>query len=133
MQRAGGVRFVGECLALLIGFGGPIVAQLARGPGRGLLAREPEPAWVDDLTRSEPELEDPANQLACGVCHRVVMRQDLATCPVTDGGVICSVCCASHRTCRDRCKREPVFQISEAELRAAGAPGTVPSSAHQRA
>jgi purine-cytosine permease-like protein len=125
--------FVGECLALLIGFGGPIVAHLIWSRRLDLLARDPEPAWVDDLTRSEPELEDAANQLACGVCHSVVMRQDLATCPVTDGGVICSVCCASHRTCGDRCKQEPIFQITEAELRAARPPSTVPSSAHHRA
>jgi hypothetical protein len=29
----------------------------------------------------------------------------LLTCPVTEGGVICSVCCSSHSTCGDVCKR----------------------------
>jgi hypothetical protein len=44
------------------------------------------------------------------------MRQDMVTCPVTDTRVLCSVCCAAHRTCGERCKTED-FQLSDAEVR----------------
>jgi hypothetical protein len=44
------------------------------------------------------------------------MRQDMVTCPVTDSHVLCSVCCAAHRTCGERCKKEN-FQLSDVEVR----------------
>jgi hypothetical protein len=97
--------FVADVVALALGFFGPIAIQLAAPHRWPRLARTPEPEWVDDLSRTEEELEAPDNVLACGVCGTVTMRQDLLTCPVTEGGVICSVCCSSHSTCGDVCKR----------------------------
>lgn len=44
------------------------------------------------------------------------MRQDMVTCPVADSHVLCSVCCAAHRSCGERCKTED-FQVPDAEIR----------------
>jgi purine-cytosine permease-like protein len=109
--------FVADCAALLIGFVGPIAAQLIAPQRWPRLARVPEAAWVDDLSRTEEELEEPANALSCDVCGTVAMRQDLLTCPVTPNHVICSVCCSAHRTCHDVCKKPPTFAISDDETR----------------
>jgi hypothetical protein len=40
----------------------------------------------------------------------------MVTCPVTETYVLCSVCCAAHRTCGERCKTD-VFEPSDADIR----------------
>jgi purine-cytosine permease-like protein len=110
--------FVADIAALAIGFTGPIIAQLVAPDRWPRLARTPEPGWVDDLSRSEEELEAAENVLPCGICGTEVMRQDLLTCPVAPGHVICSVCCSAHATCHDVCKKgSSTFRIAEQELR----------------
>ncbi|MGH3171326.1 MAG: purine-cytosine permease family protein [Trebonia sp.] len=107
---------LGDAIAFGAGFAGPIAIEVrARGRFRRL-ARQPAPEWVDDLTLTDEQLEDPGNMLPCGNCGERVMRQDMVTCPVTDSHVLCSVCCAAHRSCGERCKTED-FQISDAEIR----------------
>jgi hypothetical protein len=104
-------------LAFGIGFGGPIVIERAAGRGRfARLARTPAPDWVDDFSRTDEQLEDPDNLLPCGNCGESVMREDMVTCPVTDSHVLCSVCCAMHRTCGEQCKTDG-FNPSDADIR----------------
>jgi purine-cytosine permease-like protein len=98
--------FLGVVAAFVTGFVGPIVVAVMRRGSEKRLARRPEPGWVDDLTWTDEELEAPANLLPCGRCGEEVMRQDMLTCPVTETFVLCSVCCATHRTCGERCKTD---------------------------
>jgi purine-cytosine permease-like protein len=107
---------LGDVLAFGIGFAGPIAIELrARGRFRRL-ARQPAPEWIDDFSLTDEQLESPENMLPCGICGTHVMRQDLVTCPVTDSHVLCSVCCAAHRTCGERCKSGD-FGPSDADVR----------------
>jgi purine-cytosine permease-like protein len=107
---------LGDVLAFGIGFAGPIAAELIwRGQFRRL-ARQPAPEWIDDFSLTDEQLESPENMLPCGNCGERVMRQDMVTCPVTHTHVLCSVCCAAHRTCRERCKTED-FRPSDADVR----------------
>lgn len=111
-----GGSILGDVVALGIGFAGPIgVALVARNRFRRL-ARMPDPQWIDDFSRTDEQLELPENMLPCGKCGEQVMRQDLVSCPVTDTHVLCSVCCAAHRTCGERCKTEG-FAPSDADVR----------------
>jgi purine-cytosine permease-like protein len=110
--------FVADIAALAIGFTGPIVAQLVAPDRWNRLARVPEPGWVDDLSLTEEQMEEPENVLPCDICGTKVMRQDLLTCPVTANHVICSVCCSAHATCHDVCKKGPsTYRIGEQEIR----------------
>ena len=77
---------------------------------------EREPDWIDDQTLSDAALERPDNFLVCGLCNQSFIKQDMLTCPVSPTNAICSVCCASHSTCHDHCKRPPVFTISKDEV-----------------
>jgi purine-cytosine permease-like protein len=107
---------LGDVVAFVLGFGGPIAVEIrARGRLRRL-ARQPAPEWVDDLTLTDEQLESTGNILPCGNCGEHVMRQDMVTCPVTASYVLCSVCCAAHRTCGELCKTEN-FHVSDAEIR----------------
>jgi purine-cytosine permease-like protein len=107
---------LGDVIAFGVGFAGPIAIEVtARGRFRRL-ARQPAPEWVDDLTLTDEQLENADNMLPCGNCGEHVMRQDMVTCPVADSHVLCSVCCAAHRSCGERCKTED-FQVSDAEIR----------------
>lgn len=107
---------LGDVIAFSTGFAGPIAIEvIARGRFRRL-ARQPAPEWVDDLTLTDEQLENADNMLPCGNCGEHVMRQDMVTCPVTDSHVLCSVCCAAHRSCGERCKTDD-FQMSDAEIR----------------
>jgi hypothetical protein len=107
---------LGDVLAFGIGFTGPIAIELiARGRFRRL-ARQPTSEWIDDLSLTDEQLESPENMLPCGNCGERVMRQDMVTCPVTDSHILCSVCCAAHRTCGERCKTED-FRPSDADVR----------------
>jgi purine-cytosine permease-like protein len=110
--------FLGVVVAFGTGFIGPIVVALVRRGSEKRLARRPEPGWADDLTLTDEELEAPANLLPCGSCGEEVMRQDMLTCPVTETFVLCSVCCATHRTCGERCKTDPDF-LAGADVRRA--------------
>jgi len=38
-------------------------------------------------------------------CDTDYERPDLAACPVTEGGVVCSLCCSLNNTCGDQCKK----------------------------
>jgi purine-cytosine permease-like protein len=126
--------FVADSAALAIGFFGPIVAYRVWPDRWARLARTPEPGWADDLTRTDEEMEAPENVLPCGVCGTVTMRQDLLTCPVTPGNVICSVCCSAHSTCHDVCKRdETKFHMDEAEIRRQVGAGGNGRAAYDRA
>jgi hypothetical protein len=107
---------LGDVLAFGIGFCGPIVVELATKARFARLDRLPDPDWVDDFSRTDEEMESDENMLACGNCAEKVMRQDMVTCPVTDSHVLCSVCCAAHRTCGERCKSDD-FGPSDAEIR----------------
>jgi purine-cytosine permease-like protein len=107
---------LGDVLAFGIGFGGPIVVELVARGRFARLARQPAPDWVDDFSRTDEEMESDENMLPCGICAEKVMRQDMVTCPVTDSHVLCSVCCAAHRTCGERCKTED-FAPSDADVR----------------
>jgi purine-cytosine permease-like protein len=107
---------LGDVLAFGIGFAGPIVVERARRGRHSRLARVPAPEWVDDFSRTDEQLEDPDNLLPCGNCGERVMRQDMVTCPVTDSHVLCSVCCAMHRTCGEACKSGG-FDPSDADIR----------------
>lgn len=42
--------------------------------------------------------------LHCGACDTDYERPDLAACPVTADGVVCSLCCSLNSTCQDQCK-----------------------------
>jgi purine-cytosine permease-like protein len=107
---------LGDVIAFGVGFVGPIAVEV-RAHGRiRRLARQPAPEWIDDLSLSDEQLESAENMLPCGNCGEHVMRQDMVTCPVTDSHVLCSVCCAAHRTCGERCKTEN-FQLSDVEVR----------------
>lgn len=75
-----------------------------------LLARTPPPDWRDTNQKSDEELGAPKVQTRCGVYAVSVMKPDACQCPVTEGGVICSSCCAAHATCGDVCK---VSEIAE--------------------
>jgi hypothetical protein len=107
---------LGDVLALGIGFGGPIILELATKARFARLARDPDPNWVDDFSRDDEQMEAAENMLPCGKCGERVMRQDMVTCPVTDTHVLCSVCCAAHRSCGERCKTD-VFVPSDGEIR----------------
>jgi purine-cytosine permease-like protein len=107
---------LGDVIAFGVGFAGPIAAELRFRGRLRRLDRQPEPEWIDDLTLTDEQLESAANMLPCGKCGERVMRQDMVTCPVTDTHVLCSVCCAAHRTCGERCKTED-FRPSDAEVR----------------
>jgi purine-cytosine permease-like protein len=116
LPSASSGAILGDAVAFAVGFIGPIAVEgRARGRFRRL-ARQPAPEWIDDLSLTDEQLESPDNLLACGNCGERVMRQDMVTCPVTDTRVLCSVCCAAHRTCGERCKTED-FQLSDAEVR----------------
>ena len=43
--------------------------------------------------------------LRCGACDTDYERPDMAACPVTEGGVVCSLCCSLNNTCGDQCKK----------------------------
>lgn len=107
---------LGDVLAFGIGFAGPIAVELVTRSRFKRLARMPDPDWIDDFSRDDDQLESAANMLACGKCGEEVMRQDMVTCPVTDSHVLCSVCCAAHRTCGERCKTE-TFSPSDSDIR----------------
>jgi purine-cytosine permease-like protein len=107
---------LGDVVAFAAGFAGPIIIERATQGRFRRLARRPDPAWVDDFSRTDEEMESAANMLACGNCGEEVMRQDMVTCPVTETRVLCSVCCAAHRTCGERCKTE-AFEPSDADIR----------------
>jgi purine-cytosine permease-like protein len=107
---------LGDVLAFGIGFGGPIAAERATKGRFRRLARYPEPEWIDDFSLTDEQMESAGNMLPCGNCGELVMRQDMVTCPVTDSHVLCSVCCAAHRTCHERCKTED-FRPSDADVR----------------
>ncbi len=107
---------LGDVIAFGIGFAGPILIEaLTHGRFRRL-ARVPDPVWIDDFSHTDEEMESAANMLACGNCGEEVMKQDMVTCPVTETYVLCSVCCAAHRTCGERCKTD-VFEPSDADIR----------------
>jgi purine-cytosine permease-like protein len=113
---SGSGAILGDVIAFGVGFAGPITIEVtARGRFRRV-ARQPAPEWVDDLTLTDEQLENADNMLPCGNCGEHVMRQDMVTCPVADSHVLCSVCCAAHRSCGERCKTED-FQVSDAEIR----------------
>src|SRR5262249_6734371 len=115
--------FLGEMLAFAIGFVGAIAFNgAARGRWK-LIRRTPD--WVDDPSISDAAMESPENFLECGLCHRSFVKQDMLTCPVAPGHVICSVCCSSHSTCGDACKTPPVFSITADELARERATGGV--------
>lgn len=95
--------------ALLIGFGGPLLIVGVLRRGGNLTARAAEPGWIDDETMTDEALEAPENLLPWGEHGELLMKQDLVTCPVTPGGIISSVACASHRTCHDACKAPGVL------------------------
>lgn len=97
--------FAAVCSALLIGFLGPLMIVGLFRVGGNTSARPAEEGWYDDGSITDEQLDVESNMLTCGVCAERHMRQDMVTCPVTDGGVICSVDCASHRTCGDACKK----------------------------
>jgi purine-cytosine permease-like protein len=101
---------LGEALAVVLGFVAPLLAWRLRPKSLSLLARWPEEGWYDDLTLTDEQMEREANLLTCGVCGTHTMRQDMLTCPVVEGGVVCSVCCSAHSTCGDACK-EPGAEI----------------------
>ncbi|WP_169736801.1 purine-cytosine permease family protein [Pseudonocardia spinosispora] len=107
---------LGDALAFGIGFGGPIVVELLMRGRFARLARTPDPDWVDDFSNTDEELESADNMLPCGNCAEKVMREDMVTCPVTDSHVLCSVCCAMHRTCGEACKTMD-FSPSDADVR----------------
>ncbi|MGW2651091.1 purine-cytosine permease family protein [Streptomyces sp. NPDC001393] len=96
---------LGQILSFSAGFVGPIVTvKLLPRSGR-LEARTPEADMADEAGLTEDYINAPENMLTCGSCASVAMRQDMLVCPVTQGGIICSVCCAAHRTCGDVCKQ----------------------------
>ena len=107
---------LGDVLAFGIGFVGPIVVELGTRGRFPRLARKPAVGWVDDFSRTDEEMETAANMLPCGNCGEQVMREDMVTCPVTDSHVLCSVCCAMHRTCEERCKTTE-FNPSDDDIR----------------
>jgi purine-cytosine permease-like protein len=107
---------LGDVLAFGIGFGGPIVVEMTAKARFARLARQPDPQWVDDFSRTDEEMESADNMLPCGKCGEQVMRQDMVSCPVTESHVLCSVCCAAHRTCGERCKTEG-FAPSDEDVR----------------
>jgi purine-cytosine permease-like protein len=107
---------LGDVVAFGAGFAGPIIIERATTGRFRRLARQPDPAWVDDFSLTDEEMESPGNMLACGNCGEEVMRQDMVTCPVTETRVLCSVCCAAHRTCGEVCKTES-FEPSDADIR----------------
>jgi hypothetical protein len=107
---------LGDLVAFAVGFAGPIAIEMKAHGRLRRLARQPAQGWIDDLTLTDEQLESAENMLPCGNCGERVMRQDMVTCPVTDSHVLCSVCCAAHRTCRERCKTED-FRPSDAEVR----------------
>jgi hypothetical protein len=107
---------LGDVLAFGIGFGGPILAELGMRGRFPRLARQPAAEWVDDFSHTDEEMESADNMLPCGNCGEQVMRQDMVTCPVTDSHVLCSVCCAMHRTCAERCKTED-FSPTDLDIR----------------
>jgi purine-cytosine permease-like protein len=107
---------LGDLVAFGVGFAGPIAIEMKAHGRLRRLARQPAQGWIDDLTLTDEQLESAENMLPCGNCGERVMRQDMVTCPVTDSHVLCSVCCAAHRTCRERCKTED-FRPSDAEVR----------------
>jgi purine-cytosine permease-like protein len=107
---------LGDVVAFGVGFAGPIVTEKATTGRFRRLARTPDPVWVDDFSRTDEEMESAGNMLACGNCSEKVMRQDMVTCPVTETRVLCSVCCAAHRTCGEACKTEN-FEPTDADIR----------------
>ena len=107
---------LGDVLAFGIGFGGPILVELGMKGRFARLARQPAAEWIDDFSRTDEEMESADNMLPCGNCGERVMREDMVTCPVTDSHVLCSVCCAMHRTCAERCKTE-AFSPTDGDVR----------------
>jgi purine-cytosine permease-like protein len=107
---------LGVVVAFGIGFLGPILVESNFRGRFARMARTPAPEWIDDFSRSDEEMEDSANMLPCGNCGERVMREDLVTCPVTDSHVLCSVCCAMHRDCGERCKTDG-FNPTDVEVR----------------
>jgi hypothetical protein len=107
---------LGDVIAFGCGFAGPIIVETATRARFRRLARRPDPEWIDDFSLTDEQLESPANMLTCGNCGEDVMRQDMVTCPVTETQVLCSVCCAAHRSCGEQCKTD-VFEPSDADIR----------------
>lgn len=97
---------LGEFLAVAIGFLAPLVVWRFSPASVSLQARAPAAGWYDDLRLTDEQLEAPENLETCGACGIRAMRQDMLQCPVTPGGVICSVCCSAHGTCHDVCKTD---------------------------
>ncbi|HEX4356235.1 MAG TPA: hypothetical protein VH141_01845 [Pseudonocardia sp.] len=104
-------------LALVIAFVLSPVLCLAT-KGRYYLARE------DKL---EPPMLDETGALSvaighCGACDTDYERPDLAACPVTEGGVVCSLCCSLNSTCGDQCKQPASGPVELASPTVARAP-----------
>lgn len=100
--------------ALIIGFFGPLVVIGVFKKGGNLIVREAE--WIDD-GMEDAALEAPDNMITCGATGKNFMKQDMVTCPVTPGGVINSVACASHRTCQDACKKPGTIWLDQPTVR----------------
>ncbi|MFB9834660.1 purine-cytosine permease family protein [Actinoallomurus acaciae] len=77
--------FIALVLALVLP---PVIAAVTRG--RWYIART-------------SELPDGEEELPCTVCAGSYDAADMATCPY-HGGTICSLCCSTEGSCRDRCK-----------------------------
>jgi purine-cytosine permease-like protein len=77
--------FVALVLALVLP---PVIAAVTRG--RWYIART-------------SELPDGEEELPCTVCAGSYDAADMAACPY-HGGTICSLCCSTEGSCRDRCK-----------------------------
>jgi purine-cytosine permease-like protein len=77
--------FIALVLALILP---PVIAAATRG------------RWY--VARSS-ELPDGEEELPCSVCAGSYDVADMATCPY-HGGTICSLCCSTEGSCRDRCK-----------------------------
>lgn len=106
IPTAADAPFYSIVAALIIGFCGPLLIVGVFGIGGNLIARQPDPEFIDHGMTDEA-LDAPANMVACGVTQKVFMMQDMVACPVTPGGLINSVACAAHRTCNDVCKTSP--------------------------
>jgi hypothetical protein len=77
--------FIALVLALVLP---PVIAAVTRG--RWYIART-------------SELPDGEAELPCSACAGSYDVADMATCPY-HGGTICSLCCSTEGSCRDRCK-----------------------------
>ena len=88
-------------LALVIAFVLSPVLCLAT-KGRTYLARED--ILLPPLLAADGSLSTALG--TCGACHTEYERPDLATCPVNEGGVVCSLCCSLNSSCHDVCQTD---------------------------